>query len=186
MQSFKQYLAEVGLEDSAVASLTKPNSSVMLVGSNKIDARIQSKEDLPRATESMKRAVSQILTDESAVVRAIDDDGNFGKEVPWGDVYVLSRKNKPGYIEVEYFEQATRNKIGDTMWLGKYLAQKPTQVLRAGAEKLGLVTSPEKYYLASFIKELDRLANQGILLGWPENWKADTQYIGRNIIIRSL
>lgn len=157
--------------------------SIMMVNSRIIDARIQTPQRRMEAVDNMKRAANQILSDESARVQVVGNDGQERGEVPWSQVYTLAQGRRRNFVELEYNEQATRNVVGDMMWTADYMTHSPSRPFRAMGEKMGLIKNPEKFYKSQFMRELDRLANQGILLGWPDDWKVTTSVWGRNILI---
>jgi hypothetical protein len=171
----------------------QPVLPIMNVGSGKIDARIGS-IGYEKAYMNMLRAVDQILSDESAMVQTIGEDAKkYGKDspaegssMPWGQLYFNDTGNSPrrNYIEIEYAPQATKGFVGDLGFAAGWFANRPfSGPFRWAAEKLGWAKNPEKFYLAQFIKEMRRLANQKILFGLDE-WDINTSFLGRNIIIK--
>lgn len=186
MRSFKEFMnTDAGL--SSLASMASKNQNpvpIMPVSSAQIDARI-SVQGLEKAYTGMQRAINLILSDESATVQSISDEGQDEQIKPWGAVYFLSNKNSPerGVIEIEYAPQATKNIVGDIGYTANWMSQNWKRPFRLAGEKMGLMRNPEKFYLSQFKRELDRLANQRILQGLEE-WDIDTSNFGRNIILR--
>ena len=203
MQSFKEFVAT----DRAFASLlprsgqqrgaslgpvnpyaendplAKPNIiSIQNVRAGRIfDARcleMQSQEARKKAVAAMLAAVRSVLTDENAKVETTGDDRqDFGPATTWGKLYPNVDPFENG-IRLEYRRTATQNIAGRGLWSLKDIGRRPFQVT---GEKLGLRTSPEDFYKKQFENELQDLANQGILLGWPQNWKITTTTAARDI-----
>lgn len=182
MQSFKEFVQNV---IPAALTAMRPEQGprqiqpVMMVNASQLDVRVPDREVIPQAIKNMERAVSQILQDEEATVKAADDDG--GEVTSWGRLFGLSPSEHTNYVQIEYRPQIGRNTLGNAAWSAGYWARNPG---KASLQKLGLATDPEKYYLSKFRDELNRMANQGILNGWPEDWDITTSALGRNIILK--
>jgi hypothetical protein len=184
----------------------QPILPIMNVQAGKIDARI-STLGYEKAYENMSRACNQILSDEEAMVQVTPEDAEMlgarepvaprakgqpqqtqkGQLVPWEQVYFLSTRNSPrrGYIELEYFQTATKGRMGRMLWSAGWMAKRPLHFpfRLAGEKALGVAMNPEKFYLGQFTRELQRLANQQILYGLNE-WDITTSMAGRNIILK--
>lgn len=201
MQSFKEFVAtgpafvatakargaNLGptnpYSDSAKDPLAQPNIiSIQNVRAGRVfDARCleMNPESKKRAIEAMMAAVRSILTDEKARVetKAQEDQNKFGVDTTWGKLYPNVVQFENG-VKIEYWQTATQNIAGRGLWAMKDIGQRPWQVTK---EKMGLKTSPEHFYKSQFENELTDLANQQILIGWPQNWKIDTTTAGRDI-----
>jgi hypothetical protein len=149
-----------------------------------LDARCPNPEDSKlkeKAIAAMEAAVKYVLTDEDAEVETVaqEDRRKFGGTTKWSKLYPISRKTNDG-IRIEYWQTATKNLMGRSLTSLRDIQQRPVQV---PLEKLGLRVSPEHFYRGQFENELQQLANNNILLGWPQNWEIDTTIPGRDIII---
>jgi hypothetical protein len=180
-------------QQKAIAGVVSPaggNGALQLKGAQQLDAAI-SRVGFERAYMAMRQAVSQILSDERAVVEVFDDTQNkfTGQMVPWGQLFKQGRNDPSrGYIEIEYKPQQGRSIIGDIGYtIGRLKNWR--NLVRLPFEKIGIVSNPEEVYRNSFQAELDRLQNQPSIGSEPqltgtEEWEVTTSRFGRNIIIK--
>ena len=163
--------------------LTEPNIiSIQNVRAGRVfDARCleMNPESKKKAIEAMVSAVRGILIDGTATVSTVapEDVHKFGRSVTWGQLYPNAIPFENG-INIEYWQTATRNILGRMGWSANNVTTSPLQV---AMQKAGLDTSPEHFYEKQFENELAGLANQKILIGWPQNWKTGTTIFGRDI-----
>lgn len=198
MKSFKEFVATDQTFPGLLPSIKKARGanfptnpyeedpgiiSVQNVRAGRVfDARcldMKNPEAKRKAIDAMMGAVRSILTDGQAEVETVaeEDQQKFGRRASWGELYPNTRQFENG-IQIEYWQTATQNMIGRTLWSMGDIGRRPWQVAK---EKIGLRTSPEHFYRSQFENELTTLANQKILLGWPQNWSIDTTIAARNI-----
>ena len=188
MQGFKEFMATdlpPILQKTRGGNLPKGHTDPDIISVQNVNAG-RTFDAGPKSIDpidAMMSAVRSILTDEGATVETIGkDQQKFGSATAWGKLYpnVTRTGNE---IQIQYWQTATQNIFGKAAWSTEDMTERPWQVAK---EKLGLRTSPEHFYRSQFENELTRLANQKLLLGWPENWKISTATIGRDITLTEI